>query len=334
MSDVQIIAEAGVNHQGDIEKAMALVDAAAESGADIIKFQAFQSQYLVARGTSTAVYQEINTGMLDQLAMLEALELSVSELERLIEQCQTRKIEFLCSPFDHHMMDALVQMGMKRIKIASGELNNISALRRYAGYGLPIILSTGMANISEVHEAVDAIKKHGGTDITLLHCTSLYPAPMESVNLRAITTLREKFGIPVGYSDHTLGDRVAVAAVALGALVIEKHFTLDRSATGPDHLVSLEPKEFSIMISKLRATASALGNGIKVPTQEALEVAKLVRKSWQALIDLSKGTILTPDNISLKRPADGLPATQLPFGSRLKVERLAAQPIRKKDIAS
>ena len=334
MSFIQIIAEAGVNHQGDIERAITLVDAAAESGADIIKFQAFQSQRLVARGTSTAIYQEENTGMVDQLAMLEALELSVSELERLVERCQTRNIEFLCSPFDHYMMDALTQMGMKRIKIASGELNNLPALKRYADYGLPIILSTGMANISEVRDAVEVLKNHGSNDITLLHCTSLYPAPMESVNLRAITTLRKEFSFPVGYSDHTLGDHVSVAAVALGAIVIEKHFTLDRSAMGPDHLVSLEPKEFSEMISKLRATATALGSGIKVPTQEELEVAKLVRKSWHAVTDLSKGTVLNLENICLKRPAIGLPATELPFGSRLKVERLADQPIRKQDITS
>ncbi len=334
MNAVQIIAEAGVNHDGKLDQAMALVDAAAEAGADIVKFQAFRSRDLVADGTPTAAYQKENTGDGEQRALLERLELSLGELARIAEHCRAKQIEFLCTAFDATMIAALSAMGMRRIKVASGELNNLPALARFAASGLPLLVSTGMATLDEVRLAFETITKNGAADITLLHCTSLYPAPMESVNLRAMVTLRETFGVPVGYSDHTLGDHVAVAAVALGACVIEKHLTLDRALSGPDHTASLEPAEFAAMCVRLRATALALGDGVKAPGAAELEVAQVARKSWHAAADLAAGAVLAPADVCLKRPATGLSATRSPVGYRLKIARAADEPIREADIVA
>lgn len=334
MSGVQIIAEAGVNHNGAFDRALALVDAAAEAGADIVKFQAFRSRDLVADGAPTAAYQKENTGHGGQRAMLERLELSLDQLAKLASHCRTRDIEFLCTAFDPAIIAALVEMGMRRIKVASGELNNLPALAHVAASGLPVLLSTGMATLEEVRQAVETLRRNGADDITLLHCTSLYPAPMESVNLRAMQTLRDSFKVPVGYSDHTLGDHVAVAAVALGASVIEKHLTLDRNLPGPDHAASLEPAEFAAMCARLRATALALGDGVKAPSAAELEVAEVARKSWHAVANLEAGAVLAVGDVCLKRPATGLSATQSPIGQRLKVARAADEPIRDTDIVA
>jgi len=333
MSELQIIAEAGVNHDGELDRAMALVDAAAAAGADIVKFQAFRSRDLVADGTPTAAYQKENTGDGEQRAMLERLELSLDELARIAAHCRATEIEFLCTAFDATMIAALAEMGMRRIKIASGELDNIPALGRVAATGLPLLVSTGMATLDEVGLAVETLRMNGAADITLLHCTSLYPAPIESVNLRAMETLRDEFDVSVGYSDHTLGDHVAIAAVALGACVIEKHLTLDRSLSGPDHGASMEPAAFAVMSERLRATALALGDGVKAPTAAELEVARVARKSWHAAADLVAGALLAPVDICLKRPATGLSATMSPVGCRLKVARAVDEPIRETDIA-
>ncbi len=332
MSGVQIIAEAGVNHNGEFDRALALVDAAAQAGADIVKFQAFRSRDLVADGTPTAAYQKENTGQATQHEMLQRLELSLDQLAELAGHCRARNTEFLCTAFDPTMIAALVKMGMQRIKVASGELNNLPALAHFAATDLPILLSTGMATLEEVRLAVETLRNNGAADITLLHCTSLYPAPMESVNLRAMQTLRDTFDVPVGYSDHTLGDHVAVAAVALGACVIEKHLTLDRAFTGPDHATSLEPAEFAVMTERLRATSLALGDGVKAPSAAELEVAQVARKSWHAATELAAGTVLVADDVCLKRPATGLSATQSPVGYRLKIARAVDEPIRETDI--
>ncbi len=334
MSGVQIIAEAGVNHNGEFDRALALVDAASEADADIVKFQAFRSRDLVADDAPTAAYQKDNTGHGEQRAMLERLELSLDQLAALASHCRARDIEFLCTAFDPAMIAALREMGMQRIKVASGELNNLPALALAAASGLPVLLSTGMATLEEVCLAVETLRRNGAGDITLLHCTSLYPAPMESVNLRAMQTLRESFDVAVGYSDHTLGDHVAVAAVALGASVLEKHLTLDRTLPGPDHAASLEPAEFAAMSARLRATALALGDGVKAPSPAELEVAEVARKSWHAAADLEAGAMLAAGDVCLKRPATGLSAAQSPVGHRLKIARAADEPIRKADIVA
>ncbi len=334
MSTLQIIAEAGVNHGGEFDRALALVDAAAQADANIVKFQAFRSRDLVADTAPTAAYQKDNTGQAKQRAMLERLELSLDQLAGLASHCRARDIEFLCTAFDPAMIAALAEMGMRRIKVASGELTNLPALAHVAASGLPVLLSTGMATLEEVRLAVETLRRNGADNITLLHCTSLYPAPVESVNLRAMQTLRDSFDVPVGYSDHTLGDHVAVAAVALGASVIEKHLTLDRALPGPDHAASLEPAEFAAMSARLRATALALGNGVKAPSTAELEVAEVARKSWHAAEDLEAGALLVAGDVCLKRPATGLSATQSPIGYRLINARAADEPIREADIVA
>jgi len=334
MSALTIIAEAGVNHDGELSQALALVDAAAEAGADIVKFQAFRSRDLVAKDAPSAAYQKETTGAAEQREFLERLELSSDELARIADHCRSRHIEFLCTAFDAGMIQLLADMGMRRVKIASGELDNLPALACFGASGLPVLLSTGMATLDEVRLAVEALREAGARDITLLHCTSLYPAPMESVNLRAMQTLRDSFDLPVGYSDHTLGDHVAVAAVALGARVIEKHLTLDRTLPGPDHAASMEPADFAAMCNRLRATALALGDGVKAPAPAELEVARVARKSWHAATDLAAGALLEVGDVCLKRPATGLSATRSPVGCRLKIARAADEPIRESDITA
>ena len=242
-----------------------MVVAAAEAGADYIKFQGFRADEIVTDSARTAGYQATNTGIQSQHELLRGLEIPLDEMAVLAEECQSHGVRFLCTPFDVSMTSDLIDMGMDRIKVASGELTNAPALARFASFGLPVILSTGMATMDEVDSAVAELRGGRAGDITLLHCTSLYPAPPETLNLRAMTALAERFGLPVGYSDHSLGDYAAVAATALGATVIEKHFTLDRNLPGPDHRASLEPDELASMIAKLGKTAAALGDGTKRP---------------------------------------------------------------------
>jgi N-acetylneuraminate synthase/N,N'-diacetyllegionaminate synthase len=327
-----VIAEAGVNHNGDLGRARAMVAAAAAAGADVVKFQAFDPVGLVATGTETAAYQRANTGLTDQQAMLTALALTSAEFEALAAECAAHDIEFLCTAFDVDAIEGLLGHGMRRIKVASGEMTNTPALRRFARLGAPIVLSTGMATLDEVGEAVATLRDGGAVDITLLHCTSLYPAPEETINLRAIVTLGEAFGLPVGYSDHSLGDHIAVAATALGATIIEKHFTLDRNLPGPDHAASLEPRELGAMIRKVRATARALGDGVKRPAAAERDVARLVRRSWHAARDLPEGHVVGEDDVVLKRPATGAaPSTSL-VGRRLRRGVRRDEPLRPADI--
>lgn len=333
LNPLMVVAEAGVNHNGDLGRARALVAAAAEAGADYVKFQGFRAEEIVAADAATAAYQAANTGVESQHELLRALEISLDQFGVIAEDCGHHGIRFMCTPFDTSMTGALIGLGMDRIKIASGELTNTQALSAFAGFGLPIILSTGMATLDEVDAALGVLSEHGADDVTLLHCTSLYPAPPETLNLRAITTMAERFGRPVGYSDHSLGDQASIAAVALGATVIEKHFTLDRNLPGPDHQASLEPDELRSMIDKLRATAVALGNGDKQPTPDERETARLVRRSWHAARDLAAGTVLTGGDLVLVRPADGLSPAKSPLGQTLDRALGAGTPVRAEDLA-
>lgn len=327
-----VIAEAGVNHNGSLARATRMVRAAAEAGADYVKFQAFRAESLASRRAAAATYQKKNAKIGDQLSLLRGLELSLDDFAALARECQRARIGFLVTPFDVEMVAPLVAMGMDRIKIPSGELTNEPMLRELARFRLPVILSTGMATKVEVGRALSVLRRAGARDVTLLHCTSLYPAPIGAINLRAIETMRCAFGIPVGYSDHSLGDHVAIAAVALGASVIEKHFTLDRSLPGPDHAASLEAGELAAMITRLRATAAALGDGIKRPARGEAAVARLVRRSWHARRDLPAGAVLGKNDVVLKRPADGLPPRMAPFGRRLKRARRTDSAIRASDL--
>jgi len=327
-----IIAEAGVNHNGDPGRAREMVHAAADAGADLVKFQAFRTDQLVSADSAAAAHQQANTGVARQADLLRNLELRLDDFAALAETCRSRGIGFLCTPFDVVIVGELVALGMPYIKIASGELTNTPALKAFAGYGLPILLSTGMATLAETADALATLKKAGATDITLLHCTSLYPAPIETINLRAMVTLREAFGCPVGYSDHSLGDHVAIAAVALGACVIEKHFTLDRKLPGPDHATSLEPAELARMVRRARETASALGDGIKRPAPGESETAALVRRSWHATRDLAAGILLAESDMVLKRPAAGLAPDSVPIGRRLTRPVAKDQPITPQDL--
>lgn len=322
-----VIAEAGVNHNGDVERALDLVSAAKRAGADIVKFQHFRAEAVVARGTATAAYQKANTGTADQFELLRKLEIDLDGFAKVSQRCREEGIEFLCTAFDMSAADALLGLGMKRIKVPSGELTNGPMLRAYAAYGLPVILSTGMGSLDEVAGALSLLQENGATDITLLQCTSLYPAPPQNLNLRAMTAMRERFGVPVGFSDHSLGDHAAIAAVALGAGVIEKHFTLDCDLPGPDHKASLEPAAFAAMVTRIREVGAMLGDGVKEPASAELDTAALVRRSWHAAREIKAGSRLSGDDVVLVRPADGISAMEQVVGRRLARDVMAGQPI-------
>lgn len=321
---VFIIAEAGVNHNGDVELARRMVDAAAEAGADAVKFQTFSADRLVIRHAAKAAYQKQTTDAEEsQHAMLKRLELSHADHERLFNHATYRGITLLSTPFDDESLDMLIALGIPAIKIGSGELTNLPLLERAAAAGRPIILSTGMAYLSEVECAVRRIQEHGAPPLALLHCVSNYPAAAEDVNLRAMLTLLSAFGLPVGYSDHTLGFAVALAAVALGACVLEKHFTLDRSLQGPDHLASLEPDELEAMINAVRDVESALGDGCKRPSEAELDTLRVARKSVVSRVDIPLGTRITADMLAIKRPGTGIPPNKVTH----VVGRVARVPI-------
>ncbi len=306
-----VIAEAGVNHNGSEEMAMQLVEAAVEAGADAVKFQTFKAETLVQKGTAKAEYQKMQTGEGDQFEMLKKLELSDEAHTRLSDYCKTKDIEFLSTGFDEASIDMLLELGMQRLKVPSGELTNKPYIEFVAQKNRPIILSTGMADLDEVNEAITWVKAcrdtHGFSAplqeiLTILHCTSNYPAPLDSVNLRAMQTMADEFGLPVGYSDHTAGILIAPVAVAMGATVIEKHFTLDKQLPGPDHQASLEPDELAQMIKNIRNIEMSLGDGVKVPTESELEVRKVVRRGIVLARDVQKGQLLSREDIMLVRP--------------------------------
>lgn len=312
---VFIIAEAGVNHNGNAELALQLVDTAAACGADAVKFQTFSADKLVRRGAAKAEYQLRETGGGDQHSMLKTLEMSDELHRRIVARCLDRGIEFMSTPFDEGAVDFLVSLGMTRIKIPSGEITNEPFLRFVAAKNLPMIVSTGMADMDEIRRAVDVIIKARTENglagpiadfLTILHCTSNYPAACSDVNLRAMSSISAETGIPIGYSDHTLGISVSTAAVALGATVIEKHFTLDRSMPGPDHSASLTPEELTQLIGQIRDIEQALGSPLKRPTASELPVRELVRRSITVVAPLTAGEKIRRDDIALLRPGTGI----------------------------
>lgn len=309
MTQTYVIAEAGVNHNGDLAMARQLIDVAAEAGADAVKFQAFHPELVVAGSGAKAEYQKLTTGAgQSQLDMLRGLALDGAMHQELAGYCRTRGIIFLSSPFDIPSVDMLVALGLPLLKIPSGEITNLPLLRRIASSGLPVILSTGMSEMPEIAAALEALEQAGTPPdgITLLHCNTEYPTPFEDVNLRAMTTLRESFRVPVGYSDHTPGIEIALAAVALGATVIEKHFTLDRTLRGPDHKASLEPAELRALVSGIRHIEVALGSGDKRPSPSERRNIMPVRRSLVALMPILAGERFTPENVAAKRPAGGI----------------------------
>ena len=304
-----VIAEAGVNHNGDMTMARALIDAAADAGADLVKFQTFSADRLVTTSARKAKYQMSTTlAEESQHEMLRRLELSEANHETLLAHCHEQNIEFFSTAFDIESLDYLMRLGMQRIKVPSGEITNLPYLRRVGSFGVPVILSTGMSTLDEVEAALNVIEKAGTQrqQITVLQCTTEYPAPMTEVNLRAMLTMRDTFGVTVGISDHTEGIEIALAAVALGATVVEKHFTLNRALPGPDHKASIEPDELERMIRSIRNIEVAMGDGIKRPsTSEARNMA-VARKSLVAARPIAAGERFSPDNVAVKRPGSGM----------------------------
>ncbi len=307
MNHTLIIAEAGVNHNGSLELAKKLVDAAYESGADIVKFQTAKLSSLVTKTAPTAEYQQENMGQeLSQAEMLKKLLLSFDNFRELSQYCKSVGIQFLSTPFDLESIDFLEEIGCTFWKIPSGEITNLPYLERLARTEKPIIISTGMCTLEEVSDAVDILKQNHAGKIILLHCTTQYPAPYLEVNLNAMQTLQKEFGFEVGYSDHTKGIEVPIAAVAMGATVIEKHFTLDRNMEGPDHKASLEPDELAAMVKAIRNIELAAGTGEKKPSESEKKNIVIARKSIIASRNIKKGEIFTENNLTTKRPGNGI----------------------------
>jgi N,N'-diacetyllegionaminate synthase len=310
---VNIIAEAGVNHNGSIELAKQLIDVASDAGADIVKFQTFKAEKLVRKSAKKAIYQITNTGNDEsQFEMLKRLELGYNHHAELIHYCTTKGIQFLSTPFDLESIDFLKSMGLVIGKIPSGEITNLPYLRKMANCFDELILSTGMSTMSEVEEAITAITLSGFSKdkITVLHCNTEYPTPFEDVNLRAMQTIAKVCGVKVGYSDHTPGIEVPIAAVALGASLIEKHFTLDRNMEGPDHKASLEPNELKSMVKAIRHIEAALGDNIKIPSTSEIKNKVVARKSIVAARSIVMGELLSEENLTVKRPGDGISPMQ------------------------
>lgn len=307
MSNVYVVAEAGVNHNGELDLARRLVDCAAEAGADAVKFQTFRAERVASQLARKAEYQERTTDPAEtQLAMLRRLELSAEAHRALLSHCRERRITFLSTPFDEDSADLLAELRVPMVKIASGELTNLPFLAHVAKKGIPMIVSTGMATLGEVEQALATIRGAGGREVALLHCLSDYPADPGQVNLRAMETMRRAFGVPVGFSDHTAGIEVALAAVALGAAIVEKHFTTDRNLPGPDHRASLEPSELAALVRGIRTVEMALGDGIKAPAPSEENTRVVARRSLAAAVDLPAGTVLAAEHLTALRPATGI----------------------------
>jgi len=306
---VFIIAEAGVNHNGSIKLAKELIDVAVDSGVDAVKFQTFKAENLVSRTTEKADYQKVTTDPLEsQFNMIKKLELDVSAHQELISYCQEKNIMFLSSPFDNCSVNLLNDLGLQIFKIPSGEITNLPYLRHIGSLCKKVILSTGMSNLKEVGYALNILINAGTLkeNITVLHANTMYPTPMKDVNLNAMLTMQKEFDIAIGYSDHTLGIEVSISSVAMGATVIEKHFTLDKTMKGPDHKASLNPSELKRMVQGIRNIESALGNDIKEPSVSEMPNMKLARKSIVANCNIKKGEVFTRKNLSVKRPAKGI----------------------------
>jgi N-acetylneuraminate synthase/N,N'-diacetyllegionaminate synthase len=301
-----IIAEAGVNHNGEFRLAKKMIDAAKNAGADAIKFQIFHAERVVTKTAEKAAYQKKTTGKGSQYEMLKKLELTEDEFRKLAAYAKKKNIIFLASAFDEESVDFLDELKVPAFKVPSGEITNFPLLMKIAKKGKPIILSTGMSTLGEVADALEVIKKGGTEEIVLLHCVSNYPVKGEEMNLRAMETLKHAFGLPVGLSDHTLGITIPIAAVALGAAVIEKHFTLNRKLPGPDHEASLEPEELKVMVARIKEVEKALGDGIKRPTKSERTIKNVVRRSIVAGVAIPKGAVITKAMLDIKRPGTGL----------------------------
>ena len=308
-----IIAEAGVNHNGSIKLAYKLIDVASASGADAVKFQTFKADNLLSKNAQKADYQKETTDVSEsQFDMIKKFELDEKAHKELIAYCQEKGIMFLSTPFDHDSIDMLKNLGLEIFKIPSGEITNLPYLRHIGSLNKQIVLSTGMSNLEEVRAALNILINAGSSkeNITVLHANTMYPTPMEDVNLNAMLTIHKEFDVDVGYSDHTLGIEVDIAAVAMGATCIEKHFTLDKTMDGPDHKASLEPEELKAMVSAIRNIEKALGGGEKKPSPSESVNIKAVRKSIVANENIKKGDLLTNENIAAKRPGDGISPMQ------------------------
>jgi N,N'-diacetyllegionaminate synthase len=331
-----VIAEAGVNHNGDVALAHRLIDAAREAGADAVKFQSFKAERMVTADAPKAEYQMRSTDAGEsQLAMLRRLELAADDFAALKAHCEQCGVTFLSTPFEEESADMLERIGVQAFKLPSGELTNLSFLRHVARKGRPIILSTGMSEMDEVAAALQAIAGAGPAPLALLHCTSAYPADPAESNLRAMATLSDAFGLPVGFSDHTPGIAVAIAAAALGAAIIEKHFTLDRHLPGPDHTSSLDPSELAALVAGIRAAQSALGDGVKRRQPGEADTARVARKSLVALRDLAPGTVIEAGMIVAMRPGTGISPAMLASVEGRRVARpvAAGTPLQWRDLA-
>lgn len=312
MNKTIIIAEAGVNHNGDIDLAKKLIDAAAKAGVEYVKFQTFKTELLVSKNAKKADYQIKNQKSNDdsQYNMLKKLELAEDTHYELLEYCKLKNVKFLSTAFDFESIDFLAKLGIDFFKIPSGELTNYPYLKRIAKKQLPVVISTGMANLDEIKNALEVFKTNdfykNNKNITVLHCSSEYPTPMNVVNLSAMNTIKSELNVNIGYSDHTLGIEIPIAAVAMGAKIIEKHFTLDKTLPGPDHKASLDPIELKNMVKAIRNIEQAIGNGKKIPNELEIRNKPLVRKSIIALKNIKKGEVLSENNITTKRPGTGL----------------------------
>ena len=309
MNRTLIIAEAGVNHNGDLEKARQLIEVAAKAGADFVKFQTFKSEKVVTKTAKRAEYQDANTGNKDsQYEMIKRLQLTPEMHDEIIVHCRKNNIKFLSTGFDLESLEYLNDLEIPLFKIPSGEITNLPYLRKVASFNKPVIMSTGMADLQEVKDAFEVLVSEGidKSNITIVHCNTEYPTPMGDVNLKAMNSIGKELGVKIGYSDHTLGIEVPVAAVAMGATVIEKHFTLDRTLPGPDHSASLEPEELLMMVRSIRNIEQAIsGSGIKEPSSSEAKNKPIVRKSIVAAKDIKEGEFFTEENLTVKRPGDG-----------------------------
>ena len=320
---VFVIAEAGVNHNGELALALRLCDAARAAGADAVKFQTFRAADLVVPGAPTAQYQARQTGAQDQYAMLQSLELSEAQHRAIQSHCHAIGIEFFSTPFSVDAVDLLVRLGVRRIKLSSGELTHRALVEHAARTGLPLLMSTGMATLEEVHEALAWVQavRQDLHQVTVFHCTSAYPAPDDTLNLRAMDMMRRELGVAIGYSDHSEGIEAPLAAVALGAQVIEKHLTLDRALPGPDHAASLEPEEFKRMVAGIRRVEAMRGDGLKVPTEAERDTARVARRSVAAACDIPAEALITREMLMCRRPATGIAPRdfELVVGRRARV---------------
>ncbi len=331
-----VIAEAGVNHNGSLELALGLVEAAARAGAEAVKFQTFRAEEVVIADAPKAAYQLANTGQAEsQLEMLKRLELKPEHHLALRQRCRDLGLMFLSTAFDAQSVDLLEDLGVPAYKVPSGEITNLPLLAHVAGKHKPVILSTGMSTLEEARRALEALEAGGAAGVALLHCVSNYPARPQDVNLRAMATMAQAFGLPVGYSDHTLGNEVSLAAVALGACIIEKHFTLDRALPGPDHAASAQPEELAALVRGIKVVEAALGHGRKEPAASEADTRRVARRSLVAAVDIPAGVEIAAAMVAIKRPGSGLSPERLPelLGRRARVALAAGTLIRLEDLA-